>query len=131
MLFRSSVSYDYSARSYGTFSISAVPADGVKPEIFEKMLDAAVTKAVKEINVQEIDRTKQKMLAGLVYLRDNPEDAAYIAGMMAAVGFSAEEIDNIDAKIQAVDALEVREAANKLFEATSVGGWLLPEKEVK
>ncbi len=126
-----SVSYDYSARSYGTFSISAVPADGVKPEIFEKMLDAAVTKAVKEINVQEIDRTKQKMLAGLVYLRDNPEDAAYIAGMMAAVGFSAEEIDNIDAKIQAVDALEVREAANKLFEATSVGGWLLPEKEVK
>ena len=79
-----SVSYDYSSRSYGTFSITAVPAEGVAPKAFEKKLDEAVAQALKEINDEELSKTKQKMLAGLVYLRDNPEDAAYIAGMMAA-----------------------------------------------
>ncbi len=62
-------------------------------------------------------------------MRDNPEDAAYIAGMMAAVGFSPTEIDNVDKKIQAVSAADVKNAAAKLFEAASVSGWLLPMKD--
>ncbi len=124
-----SVSYDYSSRSYGTFSITAVPAEGVAPKAFEKKLDEAVAQALKEINDEELSKTKQKMLAGLVYLRDNPEDAAYIAGMMAAVGFSSTEIDNVDKKIQEVSAADVKNAAAKLFEAASVSGWLLPMKD--
>lgn len=126
-----SVSYDYADRSYGTFTIAAVPAEGIGQAEFEEILDKAVVDAVKEINAEEIDNTKQKMLAGLVYLRDNPNDAAYIAGMMAAVGFSAEEIDSNDERIRSVGYRDVQAAAADILNSTVVSGWLLPMKEAK
>jgi len=124
-----STSYDYVSRSLGTFNIAAVPAEGIDRAEFEKVLNEAVVQAIAEINNEEIEKVKQKMLAGLVYLRDNPEDAAYIVGMMAAVGFSSGEIDTLDEQIRKVSAAEVRQAAKDLLTAVSVKGWLLPMKE--
>lgn len=69
------------------------------------------------------------MLAGLVYLKDNPNDAAYIAGMLAAVDFSAEEIDNGDIHLRDVGYRDVKKAADAILQAPAVNGWLLPLKE--
>ena len=124
-----SSSYDYADRSYGTFTIAAVPAKGVSREELEKALDDAVAEAVSGINAAEVDKTKHKMLAGLVYLKDNPNDAAYIAGMLAAVGFSAEEIDNGDIHLRDVGYRDVKKAADAILQAPTVSGWLLPLKE--
>ena len=71
------------------------------------------------------------MLAGLVYLKDNPSEAAYLVGMMASVGFDAKDIDGLDEKIEAVSAKEVLSAAKEILQATSVTGWLLPQEEGK
>ncbi len=124
-----STSYDYTSRSYGTFSIVGVPAEGVSADKFEKLLNEAVHRAVNSINADNIEDAKQKMLAGLVYLKDNPEDAAYIVGMMSAVGFSGNDIDHIDEKIKNVTYQEVRQAADRILKATSVEGCLLPTEE--
>ena len=124
-----SVSYDYANRSYGTFVISAVPAKGITQADFEKALMTAMQKALKKITPQKIDLVKQKMLAGLVYLKDNPSDAAYWVGMMASVGFDAKEIDSLDEKIEEVSAKQVLSVAQEILQATSVTGWLLPQKE--
>ena len=124
-----SVSYDYANRSYGTFVISAVPVKGITQADFEKALMTAMQKALKKITPQKIDLVKQKMLAGLVYLKDNPSDAAYWVGMMASVGFDAKEIDSLDEKIEEVSAKQVLSVAQEILQATSVTGWLLPQKE--
>ena len=124
-----SVSYDYANRSYGTFVISAVPVKGITQADFEKALMTAMQKALKKITPQKIDLVKQKMLAGLVYLKDNPSDAAYLVGMMASVGFDAKEIDSLDEKIEEVSAKQVLSVAQEILQATSVTGWLLPQKE--
>ena len=126
-----SVSFDYANRSYGTFVISAVPVEGITQTEFEKALKLSIQQALKQLSAQKIDLVKQKMLAGLVYLKDNPSEAAYLVGMMASVGFDAKDIDGLDEKIEAVSAKEVLSAAKEILQATSVTGWLLPQKEEK
>ena len=86
--------------------------------------------AEKKLTLEEIEKTKGKMLAGQVYLRDNPNDAAYIAGSMAAVGMSVEDIENHADNIRKVSAADVRKAAKNLFgRAINVTGVIKPEKE--
>lgn len=114
------VSYDYAARSYGNFSIGAVPAENVSAAELKKALDAALAQAIDDIDEQKVETIKNKMLAGLVYMKDNPNDAAYIVGMLASIGMGREEIENYAENIQKVTAAEVKQAARDLFERQPV-----------
>ena len=80
------------------------------------------------MSVDEVEKTKQRMLAGLVYLRDNPEDAAYIAGAMTVAGVSWEEIENQENAIKQVTYKDVLKAARVLQNSPQVTGILEPEK---
>ena len=125
-----SASYDFAARSYGSFIISALPAEGVDPDDFERMLEEAVAESVREIGRDGIEDTKGKMLAGQVYLRDNPNDAAYVAGAMSSIGMSVRDIENQAEYIKAVSYRQVAEAADALFSsAPSLTGILKPEEK--
>ena len=114
-------SYDYGGRSYGSFSIFAIPQAGVTPQKMQEELDAALRQAIDEIDTKEIEKVKLKMRSGLVLLRDNPNDAAVIVGSMAAAGMSLEEIENYEANIEAVSADDVKRMAK---------AWLRPETKV-
>lgn len=122
-----STSYDDLGRSYGTFGISALPVDGVDENSLQKALDASLDQAIEQINLEEVTKTKEKMLAGLVYLQDNPNDAAMIVGQMSASGMSLEEIEAYADKINAVDYREVKKAAeNWLRPQARISGYLKP-----
>lgn len=123
-----SVAYDADSRSYGTFSLSVIPREGVSQADLKAGTESALKEALAGINLDEIEKIKQKMLAGLVYLRDNPGDAAYITGAMAAVGYDMDEINLQDEKLRAVSYREVKEAADKLFKMPRVTGWIHPLK---
>jgi len=60
------------------------------------------------------------MLAGLVYLRDNPNDAAYIVGSLYTVGMTREDIENYADNIRAVDAAAVKKAAHRIFTGSAM-----------
>lgn len=120
--------FDYTNRSHSVFSISALPAEGVAPEALNQAIDEAVARAVNDISLDRIEKTKRKMLSGLVYLKDNPFEAADIVGTMAAVGMSLEEIENHADMIRRVKYKNVKAAAKKLFEESPVfSGVLLPQ----
>lgn len=85
--------YDPAARSYGTFTISTIPQEGVSPEELLEAVDAAWAEALVQLDNAELEKVKQKMLAGLVYLKDNPNDAANIAGSLAVIGMPLQEIE--------------------------------------
>lgn len=122
-----SVDYNPLSKSYGVFTIGAVPADGVTAEELEASLEKAWKEALDELSLDEVQKTKQKMLAGLVYLRDNPEDAAYIVGSMRSVGVALSEIENQADKIKAVDYRDVKNAAAEMTAmAPQVTGILYP-----
>ncbi len=126
-----SSSYDYTSRSYGTFSISALPADGTSPQELEVLIDEAVKKAVQNLNIDKINSTKDKMLSGLVYLQDNPFDAADTLGTMTATGMTVTDIENHAEKIREVTYQDVKDAAEKLLSQTAVvTGILSPKGEI-
>lgn len=112
-------SYDFGARSYGDFTISALPKEGINVVDFEQELQDSVNQAVAEINMEDIESTKHKMLAGLVYFKDNPNDAASIIGSMASVGMSLDEIENHAENIKKVDYKDVILAAKSLLNNSS------------
>ena len=123
-----STSYGFSARSYATFSISALPAPGVSLEVFEEKLNEALHDAVKQLSWEELHKVKNKILAGLVYLKDNPSDAAEIVGSLAAVGVPVDDIENYDKNIEAVKLQDITKAIKLLQKSNNVQGVLLPEK---
>lgn len=114
-----STSYDYASRSYGTFSIAAVPAEGVSIDKLKEKLDKVVRDAVEAIDDKKTEQIKNKMLAGLIYLKDNPFDAANIVGSLYTIGMSKEDIENYADSIRRTTAEQVRQAAEKLLKNSS------------
>ena len=106
-----SSSYDYGGRSYGTFSIGVVPKPEISAKEMQKELDKAIEEAINEIDIQEIENAKHKMRVGLVYLRDNPNDAAQIAGALASSGMSLAEMENYEENIASVEPDNVKKIA--------------------
>lgn len=120
--------YDFTSRSYGQFNISALPAEDISAADLNQAIDEEIAKAVNKLNIDKISQTKNKMLSGLVYLQDNPFDAAAIVGGMAAVGMSVEDIENHADNIRKVTYQEVKDAAKKLFSSSAqVSGVLSPK----
>lgn len=124
-----SVSYDSSVRGHASFTVSALPAEGVTVEELRRAVNVAVDDSLNEYNREEQDKLLNKLLSGLVYLRDNPFDAAYIIGAMESVGYPLDEIENQDKILQKISVADVKSAARRLLtEAPKVSGTLEPEK---
>ena len=108
-------SYDYAVRGDGTFTISAIPRESVSAEEMQQALGQAVKEALDEITLDEIAITKHRMLAGLVYLKDNPGDAAMIIGSMMSSGMPLSDIEALADSIAAVEYKDVKAAGEKLL----------------
>lgn len=122
--------YSFTDRSYGQFTISALPAEGVSATELNQAIDEEIAKAVNNLNIDKISQTKNKMLSGLVYLQDNPFDAAGIVGGMAAIGMNIDDIEDHADNIRKVSYQEVKAAAKKLFSSSAqVNGVLRPKGE--
>lgn len=83
------------------------------------MLYRVVNDAVASLTDEKVEKVKNKMLAGLVYLRDNPNDAAYIVGSLYTVGMTREDVENYADNIRAVDAAAVKKAAEKILKRSA------------
>lgn len=108
--------YNGFTRSYGSFAISAIPNLNQDINVFTKEFEISLKKSVFELSEEDVENAKKKMLAGLVYVKDNPNDAGYIVGTMATIGMSVDEIENYDENIRGVSFEDVREAAEELFD---------------
>nr|QIM10732.1 peptidase M16 [uncultured Alphaproteobacteria bacterium] len=122
-----STSYNYTSTGGGSFVISAVPAQGKTAEYVREQIDIALAEAVKGITPAKIEKVKKQLLSGLVYIRDNPNDAAQIAGMLAAIGMSDEEIENYADKIKRITADDVRKIAQELLLSPATDGIVQPK----
>ena len=75
-------------------------------------------------------KQKKKVLSSLIYLKDNPQDAAYIVGNFAALGLDINEIINYDEKIAKISLGDVQKAfADMISNNTVITAVLLPNIE--
>lgn len=118
-------SYDALSRGGSVFGITALPFNNTDAKKANELLDKTLEKAYKSFNPKVLEKEKSKMLSGLVYVRDNPQETAMLVGSMAALGMSAEDMENYAQNIQAVDFKTMQEAWEKLQNSAQKGVGLL------
>lgn len=124
-----SSSYNPYSRSYGSFSVNVIPVEGFDTDNLMKILNDELRNSLLDFSDDDLEKVRETILANLVYLKDNPEDAAYIVGMLASLGLSLEEINSYEDNLKKVKLDDIKKVVkNMLDNAPCVEGVLLPEK---
>lgn len=112
-------------------ALIAQPASGVSIEKLETLLDAALLlKKTKGFSQEEVEKAKKRLLASLVYLRDNTLGGATEFGSALMVGLSLEEIEAWPERIKAVTSEDVNRVFKDIFfSAEQLTGYLLPHNQ--
>ncbi len=128
-----SASYNADQIGPGTFTIHAIPRDGVSMAAFEKVMNEAIASALKAgPDADALKRAKTLYRADIVYAQDGLSPIAMYIGSLIMVGKSEEFFYGLPAMIDAVNADHVqRIAAEVLVRKQSVTGHLLPENETE
>lgn len=123
--------FDADQLDHGTFGLYASPNPGVTVEEMEKAMEAILEEvAARGITQEELDSTRNKMIASSVYLLDSQDKLARIFGTSLATGQTVEDVLNWDKDLATVTVDDVNKAARLLLERkASVTGVLLPEEK--
>jgi zinc protease len=118
---------------YGTFGLYAAPNAGVSVEEVEKGVDAVLADLVSGgITQEELDRSRNSLIAGATYLLDSQEALARVFGVALTTGQTIEDVMNWEKDIATVTLDDMNKAARTAFEArASVTGILLPEPAIQ
>lgn len=124
-------SYRGSSMDLSLFYVYASPLPGGDLQTIESAIDREIRKIQDSgVTDEELRRAKAGMVAGAVYARDSMASGARFFGAALAVGRTAEDVESWPAKIAAVTAEEIVDAARHVFEARrSVTGHLLPVQD--
>jgi len=124
-----SVSNGFSARGYDLFYVVAYPKDGTNTQVAAKQLEQSIRKSIEKMTDENTDAAKKRILANLVFIADNPSDAAYIAGEMISGGMSLKDVNNYDKNILNVETEDIKSMALKMLDKNpQILGILLPDE---
>jgi zinc protease len=118
---------------YGAIGLYATPNAGVSIEEVEKGVDEVLAEVVsKGITAEELERSRNNVIAGATYLLDSQESLARLFGVALTTGQTIEEVMSWESDIAQVTVDDVNEAARNAFDAkASVTGILLPEAKIQ
>jgi zinc protease len=109
------------------FGLYGTPANGVSLDKLEGAIDTVVTAFLeKGPSAEELERSKNRMIADYVYAQDNQSTLARVYGAALTTGGTVADIEQRPAKIKAVTAEQVRDVARRFLEKRrSVTGYLV------
>ncbi len=125
------VSYSGFSRGPGTFSISAIPAEGVSVSELENAIDQALLKLTDTFLTDEnLAPYKTQQVAEEIFARDSLPGIGQLMGYMRMYGLSDDYIHNWSRYVNKVSAQSVKSALAELLETKgSVTAVLLPEAQ--
>ena len=116
------------ARDRSRFYIYAMPSEGVALEALDAAVEEVLAGIARDgVDADDLLRAKTRLVADAVYAQDSQATLARWYGAALAVGMSIADVAAWPAKIEAVTAQEVRDAARLLEKNRSVTGFLLPK----
>ncbi len=123
-----STSFRYITRGNSIFSITMLPREDTYTSLNNsvELLQKHIHMAMQSFDESKLEYVKRKVLADLVYLQDNPEDAAYMVGYMMANNFTLEQIQKYENGINRVKTQDVQQAYTELMKAPKLSAALLP-----
>jgi zinc protease len=113
------------------FFLYALPAPDVTLEDLEKAVDRLLAQFLVEgVDAATLERAKTRLVADAVYAQDSQAMLARWYGASLSTGLTIDDVKNWPARIEAVDAAAVLEAAKKhLDRRRAVTGLLLPDEK--
>lgn len=123
--------FDADQLDYGNFGVYASPNPGVSVEQVETAVDAILDDvAAKGVTQEELDRSRNSMIASAVYLLDSQDKLARLFGVALATGQTIDDVRNWDKDLAMVTVDDVNQAARTILDRkASVTGVLLPEEK--
>jgi zinc protease len=107
--------YDGMSRGPGMFYLDGTPAEGRSADELEKAFKAEIRRIQDEgVSEDELNRVKAQVIAGDVYQRDSVFYQAMQLGELATLGLPLDLLEKRVAKLKAVTAVQVQEAARLL-----------------
>ena len=122
-------SYDGIAVDHTRLSVYATPKPEVSLPQLEQAIDAVLADVVENgVTAEELERSKNRMIADAVYANDNQRALAQWYGAALATGASVEQVRTWPDRIQPVSAQAVQDAARRwLDKRHSVTGYLVKD----
>jgi zinc protease len=120
--------YHGTALDQSRFIFNMTPAPGVTLETLDKAFDRALARFLHEgVDPGDLERAKTRLVADATYARDSQSDLARWYGSSLAIGQTLRDVEEWPARIEAVSAGAVVEAARRwLDHKPAVTGHLLP-----
>lgn len=120
--------YSGDGLDYGTFGFYASPNQGVELSVVEHAIDAIIAEVLKNgVTQDELDTTRNRVVADSVYLLDNQEALARIVGVALVIGQSVRDVLDWERDFAAVTVQDISDATRTvLARRNSVTGILLP-----
>ncbi len=113
----------------GDFGVYAAPNPGVDGQVLEREIDVVIADIRdKGITQDELDSTRDRVIAEATYVLDSQESIARIFGVALATGQDIADVNNWERDIATVTVEDVAKAAKQVLDLrASVTGILLPE----
>jgi zinc protease len=124
-------SYDGSALDTTRLSVYGTPKPGTSLPQIEAAIDAVLAEVIdKGVTTEELERSKNRMIADAVYAQDNHRTLAQWYGAALMSGWTVDKVTTWPDRIRAVTADEVRDAARRwLDKRRSVTGYLVKDAQ--
>lgn len=112
-------------------ALIAQPAEEISMKIFEEKLHQSLDQKRKTgFSNEEVEKAKRRLLASLVYLRDNNLGGANELGTALVVGLGLDEIEAWPERIKSVTTDDVNQIFKKIFfNKETLTAFLLPEQK--
>ena len=109
--------YGATRRDRSSFSLVAVPREGVTPEAAEAALDRAVEGFLEEgVDAEQLERIKFQLRAARIYEQDNVQSLANRYGRALASGLTLEDIEAWPEVLQSVTEEDILAAAREVLQ---------------
>ena len=121
--------YSGTALDYSRFSVYGTPKPDTTLAQIEDAIDAAIAELIeKGVTTDELERSKNRLIADAVYAQDSQATLARWYGAALTTGGTVEQVKSWPDRIHLVTAETVRDAARQLLDKRrSVTGYLIKD----
>ena len=122
--------YNSSALDNTRFAVYGSPKPGTTLNQLEDGIDAVIAELIdKGVTAEELERSKNRLIADAVYAQDNQATLARWYGTALTTGGTVQKVETWTDRVRAVTADQVRDAAKAwLDKRRSVTGYLIKEE---
>lgn len=125
------VSYDFLSQGNSVFALSAYFKKAGDESKIQDAFMSTLAETINKMTEKDLEQTKKRLLAGIIYNYDNPSDAANIIISWLGAGYTLKDIQSYEENIKKTTLSQVKTCASTLLEYHPLWAVITPILEKK